>query len=464
MEVSVIDTRAIHGCLSREVFIPWVIHGPWTYNRRQLRAALVEARAGIRLWAHAAPDARRRWVLAELRAIVRWAGENVPYYRELFGKVGFDPRADFSFGDYRNLPALDKETIRSRSADLVAEGFSRDSMVANATGGSTGVPVRFWTDERSRAWSGAAVEWAFTHIGFRLGDRLGLIWGASVDPQMQPTSRARLVNWLAHRQPNDCFRLNDEILDHIHTRLTKYQPDFLRCYTSALTLLSRRLYARGEEPTYPRHGIITGAEKLDATQRAIIEAVFKVPVYESYGSRDCGLIAMQLSAGDRRLHVIGANVLIEPFDDPDPISGNEVVVTLLHRQGMPFLRYRIGDRARFSSGISEGPTEVLEEVTGRGLDHIHLPCGRLIHSVEFPHLFKDFDVCEYQVVQEADGNVRVLLVAGPYLTSGDLTRIERVLSDNLHGVSLVLSLVPSIERTAAGKLRPVISYYRPANM
>jgi hypothetical protein len=73
-------------------------------------------------------------------------------------------------------------------------------------------------------------------------------------------------------------------------------------------------------------------------------------------------------------------------------------------------------------------------------------------------------VCEYQVVQEADGNVRVLLVAGPYLTSGDLTRIERVLSDNLHGVSLVLSLVPSIERTAAGKLRPVISYYRPANM
>jgi hypothetical protein len=56
--------------------------------------------------------------------------------------------------------------------------------------------------------------------------------------------------------------------------------------------------------------------------------------------------------------------------------------------------------------------------------------------------------------------VRVLLVAGPRLTSDDLNRIERILHDNLPGIFLALSLVPSIERTAAGKLRPVISHYR----
>jgi hypothetical protein len=47
MKVSVMDSRTIHGWLSREVFMSWVIHGPWTHRRRPLRAALAEARAGI---------------------------------------------------------------------------------------------------------------------------------------------------------------------------------------------------------------------------------------------------------------------------------------------------------------------------------------------------------------------------------------------------------------------------------
>jgi hypothetical protein len=38
--------------------------------------------------------------------------------------------------------------------------------------------------------------------------------------------------------------------------------------------------------------------------------------------------------------------------------------------------------------------------------------------------------------------------------------IERALRDHLHGVLLSVSLVPTIERSAAGKLRPVISHYR----
>src|SRR5262249_27748532 len=148
-------------------------------------------------------------------------------------------------------------------------------------------------------------------------------------------------------------------------------------------------------------------------QRETVEAVFRVPIYESYGSRDCGVMAMQLSASDPRLFVAGANVLIEPLGDADRVIGSEVLVTVLHRPGMPFLRYRIGDYARFPSVDPDAPVEFVEEVTGRVLDHIRLPKGRLVHSTQFPHFLKDFDVKEYQVVQEADGEVRILLVGGP---------------------------------------------------
>ena len=392
--------------------------------------------------------------------MVRWAGTSVPYYRERFREIGFDPNSDFDFTDYQRLPVLDKETIRTRAADLIAEGYSCERMVAYSTGGSTGVPVHFWVDEGSRAWRDVASEWACTRVGFRAGNRLGLIWGANLEPRLQETKKARLVNWLAHQQPNDCFRLSDDTLDRIDARLSAYQPDFLRCYTSALTLLARRLQERGKRPTYPRLGIITGAEKLDDTQREVIQDVFKAAVYESYGSRDCGVMAMQMSASQKPLHVAGANVLLEPLGNPDPTFGNEVAVTLLHGQGMPFLRYRIGDHARFPWHSAERPAESLEEVTGRMLDHIHLPGGRLIHSVHFPHLFKDFDLREYQVVQRESGDVEVLLVPGPHFRPSSQRTLERIMHDNLVGVSLSVSLVPAIERTLAGKLRPVVSYYR----
>jgi phenylacetate-CoA ligase len=457
-----INTRIMHSWLSRNIFLPWLIHGPWTAERRQYRRALREARLGLQAWERGDPDGRRRWVLTELRAIVRWAGQHVPYYRDLFRKIGFDPTADFTFADYQQLPVLDKETVRSCADSLIAEGFSRSKLRADSTGGSTGVPVRFWQDWRSSAWRQTAAEWAYGRVGFREGDRLGLFWGTDPDPRKQQPIGAEIRNWLAHRQKHDCFRLSDAIIDQVDVQLSKYQPDFLRCYPAALTALARRLCERRRPPSYPRRGIITGGEKLDDDQRALIEAVFPVPVFESYGSRDCGLLGMQFSTADRRLHVVGLNVLIEPYGEPDPISGAEIVVTLLHNRGMPFLRYRLGDRARLPADNPEPPIEIFEEVTGRTLDHIRLPGGRLIHSIEFPRLFREYDVWEYQVCQEEDGAVQVFLVAGPSLTSEHLARLERILCDNLRGVPQSLSLVPTIERSFAGKLRPVISRFHPS--
>jgi hypothetical protein len=44
-----------------------------------------------------------------------------------------------------------------------------------------------------------------------------------------------------------------------------------------------------------------------------------------------------------------------------------------------------------------------------------------------------------------------------------MVRIERILRDNLVGISLSVSLASTIERTAFGKLRPVISHYKPVD-
>ena len=190
--------------------------------------------------------------------------------------------------------------------------------------------------------------------------------------------------------------------------------------------------------------------------RALIQSVFGRPIHERYGSRDVGLIAFQVDP-DRslELEIDWANVLIEP-DSRDPVAS--ILVTKLHGDGMPMLRYRIGDLARFPAGSRPGhPTFELDEVLGRELDRIWLPDGRWIHGIEFPHMMKDHPVREFQVVQTDDASVTVRVVPAPSFGADNRAGILRTLRANLDGLVVSLELCEALPRTRANKVRAVIS-------
>jgi phenylacetate-CoA ligase len=439
---------ALHRGFSRHVFFPWVVEGPWSGARREYARHLATARAAFE---GPQPD-----VLGLLRARARWAGRNVPYYREAFRDAGFDPERDFDLAEWRRLPPLEKKVLRERPDDLLPAGTRRDLLVPNATGGSTGEPVRLLLDPSAMAWRTAAQEWAYSQVGVQAGDRTALLWGSQVEPGVRPTLRNRVVRVLANRMLLDCFRLSDAILDDYHERLSAFRPEVLQCYATALVLLAARLKARGIRPSYPTRCCLTGAERLYPDQRRKVEEVFPVPVFESYGSRDCGAMAIQLVPGGP-LRVASRLVLLEPWGPDVPNAGREILVTHLHGGGTVFLRYRIGDLAWFPQGSEDSVIEEIGGVTGRVLDHVRLPGGRLVHGTEFPHFLKDFDIVEYQVVQERADRVRVDLVAGPRLAPADLDRIRRVLGASLAGTIVDVRTVDRVERTAGGKLRPVVS-------
>jgi phenylacetate-CoA ligase len=202
---------------------------------------------------------------------------------------------------------------------------------------------------------------------------------------------------------------------------------------------------------------VTGAEKLWSAQRERLEAVFAAPVHERYGSREIGFIAGQLEgAAGAPLAVDWANLLVEPETD-DPESA--VLITKLHADAMPMIRYRVDDVARFPDGSAPGhPAWELLEVIGRQLDGLWLPDGRWVHGVGIPHLMKEQPLHEYQIRQNADFTIDVLIVPNEQYSAAAGDEILRVLSQNLPGVSLHLQTVASIERTAANKWRPVVSH------
>ena len=125
---------------------------------------------------------------------------------------------------------------------------------------------------------------------------------------------------------------------------------------------------------------------------------------------------------------------------------------------MPLIRYRIGDRARFPNAPA-GCVYKLLEITGRTLEYITLPSGLVLHPTQFPHLLKDFDVREYQVIQQVDGSLDVFFVPGRAFDNGQRQDMGALLQRMISEVDINILEVERIQRTRSGKLRPVISHY-----
>jgi phenylacetate-CoA ligase len=450
-------TATLHERLARDVVHPLL--EVVARARPGSRASAVAYREGLRFRQATAdwPDERRHaWILERLRTVVRAAAEQTAYYAEAFEREGFDPQAPFGFDDFARLPVLDRETVGVRGLDLVSRAVPADQLKRDATGGSTGAPTVVWHGPEERGWSESGIEHSLAHAGARRGTRIGFLWGHHLDPVTRDSLRARTRDLLTNVRWFDCFRLSPAKLDAYHHELQGWRPACVVAYAGALAALADHVAERGYRPAYPRTSFVTGAEKLLPAQRMRIERVFGKPAHERYGSRDAGQMAFQLSPeASPTFAVDWQNVLLEPVDDTETPG---ILVTKLHADGMPMIRYRVGDLARFPRFSAPGhPALELLEVVGRDVDRIALPDGRWVHPIEFPHLMKDHPVKEWTVYQYRDYRVEVRIVPGPGFDESSRAGILSLVEANLQGVPVDLAVVDELPRTRASKLRPVIS-------
>lgn len=401
-------------------------------------------------------DQKRGWILDRLRYTVRRAASETAYYRELFKRLGFEPEADFGFEDFARLPVLQREDIERGAWTLVSDSVPRDQLRADATGGSTGKPTEIWMGPEERGWRESGLEYFMERVGASVGTRTAYLWGHHLDPVASDRFLDRLRDFVANVRWFDCFRLSAPVLEGYHREMSRWQPGCVVAYASALADLASVAEDLPERPNYPTRCFVTGAEKLLAHQREVIQRVFGQPVFERYGSRDVGLIGFQIDAPrDHCFEVDWVNIMVEP---EAPTRESSILVTKLHADGMPMLRYRIGDVGRFDPDSRPGhPCFMLPEVLGREADRIALPGGGWIHGLEFPHLMKDYPIRDFQLVQHKDLSVVLFVVPKEGFTEEDRRAILRVMLANLRGVDVTLKLVTRVLRSASNKWRPVRS-------
>lgn len=405
-----------------------------------------------------APGELEAWQLEGLRRIVRHAYEHVPFYRELYTREQVHPSDVRTIRDFQALPFLTRDHVREHLERLVAPAL-RSRALPNSTGGSTGQPMRFYTERAFDWWDPALELRGRGWYGVREGDRTAFVWGAQRDLHVQHR-RARLKAAIQRERYLNAFQMTEADMQAFAEMLVRWRPAMLRAYASALCLFAEYVRERGITGIRPRL-IETTAEKVFPAQRELLEEVFGCPVADWYSAREFGTIGFQCPAGS--LHVCETRYLEVVAGDRVVAPGEmgEVVITSLHQEAMPLIRYKIGDMAVSASGpcsCGRG-LPVLGEVVGRLQDFLVATNGCFVHGGYFPHTLRAWpQIVKYQVYQPDRHRLEVRLVAGG---GDDAQWIDR-LADELHGcfgleMQIDIRLVDEIPLTAAGKHRFIVS-------
>ena len=345
---------------------------------------------------------------------------------------------------------------------MISQAIPRHGLLKDATGGSTGMPTEVWLGPEERGWNESGQEIALESIGVPAGAKVAYLWGHHLDPQASDSLRDRVRAFATNIRWFDCFRLSAEVLRSYHEAWERWAPDCIAAYATALAQFAEFLVESKIRPrNYPRVCFVTGAEKLHSAHRDLIREAFGdvKPVHERYGGRDFGPVAIQCHPQvSLDYEVDWAWALVEPETDAAETS---ILVTKLHADGMPLIRYRVGDLGAFPAGSRPGhPTFHLHGVLGRELDRLWLRDGRWISGAQFPHLLKSFAVREFMLVQASNYDVELQIVPKSGFDAEQQREALNTIQANLEDVPVTLKMVNSIARTRANKWRPVVSEVR----
>jgi phenylacetate-CoA ligase len=409
----------------------------------------------IAAWLHDfsswSPARRHDWQGRRLEYVLAHAARHVPFYRDLArnGRIRLE-----------SLPIVDKAMVRS-DADAFRSELSLPSVVKR-TGGTTGDPWTYELDRQAWAHVYAAGIHFWERVGYRYGERVAVL---GTPPSLISGANGwkdRLRRAVERRVYPSTGIETDHEASLAHARAASASRAVLWYgYASMLAGMADAVAAEGLSLPGPR-AIVTTSEPLLSEWRRRIEAAFGVPVYDQYGCNDGGVLAQTCREG--RFHLAENVSLLEVVEGDTPCSPGvegELVVTNLHARVLPFLRYRVGDRAVLGEGTcpcgQDGAT--LERIAGRTGDRLRLPDGT---ELSLPGLTTAFweapNVRRWQLVQPELGRIRVRLELADGFDDAEAARLEGALRKRC-GDAVAIELVANepFERAPEGKLQVLIS-------
>lgn len=397
-----------------------------------------------------------------LRGFLIEIGIKVPYWRELFRKLEFDPAALTNVVDLQALPLLDKAEIRAHVEQMKADGHG--PITRYNTGGSSGQPLVFYIG-KARKSHDVAAKWRATRWwGVDIGDREAVIWGSPIENGAQD----RVRHWrdrLMRSTLLPAFEMSESKLDGFVEWLQRERPRMLFGYPSALSHIARHAVKRGVrlDNLGVQVAFVT-SELLYDEQRAMIEAAFACPVANGYGGRDAGFLAHECPEGG--LHLTAEDIVVEIVDAEGKVvptgESGEIVITHLASAEFPFVRYRTGD----IGALDDRPCKcgrglpLLRDLQGRTTDFVVAADGTVMHGLALIYVLRDLPgIDRFKVTQETPQLTRVEIVPDSKFDATVQPMIVKGFKQRLGAeVEIQITLVDTIAPERSGKFRYIVSH------
>jgi phenylacetate-CoA ligase len=424
-------------------------------TRRTLRFALESDRWTPEQW-RAHQDER-------IRAVVRHAFEQVPYYRETWRARGVAPGDVDGAASLQALPTIDNRVVRAHFDDLVARDADPARRMLLTTGGTTGVPTRLLLDKDFAAGverGYVAALWA--RVGYTLGDRRILLRGALIEGAKtdRPYRYDRSVSgyWFSN------FDLTDENLGRLIDLMREFRPRFLHTYPSSATVLANYVRRSGIEPP-PLRAVLASSETMYPGQRESIEAALRTRVFSWYGHSERLVLAGECESSTD-YHAFPGYGHVELQDESGarvdrPGEEGEIVGTSFYNGVMPLIRYATGDFARHAGDACPAcgrSFPMLRDVRGHYWQELIVGDGGRLVSTTAINVHDDtFDrVRQYQFHQRERGALVVRIVKDAGFGPADEARIRERLALRLGALALRFEYVGGIPTTGPGKWKYLV--------
>jgi len=416
-------------------------------------------------------DALEQLQLDKLKALLNIAVAHSPWHAEriLNANIPLGASQTPTLDDLARLPTMDKSDAQSHREQIAWPDVPGGRSLYN-TGGSSGQPLIFYYGKERQASDAANRIRARRWWGADLGQREVYLWGAPVElvkTDRIKQFRDRLMNQLLL----NAFEMSIDNMQRYTQAIETFQPTCIYGYASSLTLFARHIETQGKTLHLPQLKVVcTTGEPLYPNQRATIQRVFGVPVANEYGSRDAGFTAHESPQGQM---LVSSETMILEILDPDgqpvaPGQTGEAVITGLHSQAQPFIRYRTGDMIKASAEQCKAGRglHVIDEVVGRSTDFIVAADGTIMHALAVIYVLRAIQgMGEFKIIQHSTTELEVQYVpADDYANDSGWQKIaEQEITAQLKqrlglNTDIILKKMDKIPPEKSGKHRYVVSH------
>jgi phenylacetate-CoA ligase len=394
----------------------------------------------------------------KLNQLIIHAEKTSPWYKKIVAQRGIATNKILSLKDLEQFPITTKMHIREHSEEFISTDYSREKLNHAKTGGSTGVSLNLFFDERCQQLRNAAQMYADNLANWNIGNRVAAVWG---NPPIANTLKQKIRSYLLERTIYlDTMNLNPSSMTAFVEKWNRFMPVVIFGHSHSIYIFAKFLLQNNITHLKPK-GIVATSMMLLDHERTAIEQALNTKVTNRYGCEEVGLIAVECEQ-HKGMHINSAHIILECLDANDqPVKYGEpgkLVITDLNNYGMPLIRYRVEDVGVLSQSVCGcgRSTPLLERLEGRVADFLKKMDGGQVAGVSLVErtLTKIPGIEQMQLVQERLDEIIINRVKGSdYSEQTDPLLIEEFSSVFGKDTQLVINDLASIPQEKSGKYR-----------